>query len=81
MTEQKILEARSARKQATIPVVVLAIVVAYYALFNSSDPFAPLIGSMCAIWGLYILLQFRYSWTLLISALVLIFGGVSLLFS
>ena len=81
MTEQEILEARSARKQATFPVVGLAIVVSYYALFNSSDPLAPLIGLVCGLWGLYLLFQFRYSWTLLISELVLILSSASLLFS
>ena len=81
MTEQEILEARSARKIATFPVVGNAILMVYYALFNSSDPLAPLIGLVCGFWGLYLLFQFRYSWTLLISELVLIVGSASLLFS
>lgn len=81
MTEQEIQEARHACDQATIPVVGLAMLVGYYVLFNSSDPLAPLIGLVGGIWGLYLLLQFRYSWTLLISALVMIFGGASLILS
>lgn len=78
MTEQEKLEAREARERATIPVVALAGLVAYFALFNASDPIAPLLGGICAIWGLYLLLQFRYSWTLLISSLVMILCGGSL---
>lgn len=78
MTEQEKLEARQAREQATIPVVIMAVLVAYFAIANNADPLAPLIGAVAAIWGLYLLLQFRYSWTLLISSLVMILCGGSL---
>lgn len=78
MTEQEKLEARQAREEATIPVVIMAILIAYFSFFNASDPLAPLLGGISAIWGLYLLLQFRYSWTLLISSLVMILCGGSL---
>lgn len=76
--EKEKAEAIQAREQATIPVVILAGLVAYFAVANRADPMAPLLGGLAALWGLYLLLQFRYSWTLLISALIMILGGGSL---
>lgn len=76
--EREKIEAIQAREQATIPVVILAGLVAYFAVANRADPMAPLLGGVAALWGLYLLLQFRYSWTLLISSLVMIVGGGSL---
>lgn len=78
MTEQEKAEAIQARDEATIPVVMLAGLVAYFAFFNNTDPMAPLIGAVAALWGLYLLLQYRYSWALLISSLIMILGGASL---
>ena len=78
MTEQEKQEARAARERATIPVVIMAGLVAYFAVANRADPVAPLLGGIAAIWGLYLLFQFRYSWTLLISSIVMILGGASL---
>lgn len=79
MTEQERAEATAARERATIPVIIMACLVAYFAVANRADPLAPLLGIICAVWGGYLLLQFRYSWSLLISAVVMILGGLSLL--
>lgn len=78
MTEQEKAEAIQARDEATIPVVILAGLVAYFALFNNTDPMSPLIGAVAALWGFYLLVQYRYSWALLISSLIMIVGGASL---
>lgn len=78
MTPEEKQEARAARERATIPVVIMAALVAYFAVANRADPMAPLLGGICAVWGLYLLLQFRYSWSLLISSLIMILGGASL---
>lgn len=77
MTDEELAELRYERERATVPVVCMAGLVACYALFRASDPLV--IGEVAVIWGLYLLLQFRYSWTLLISALVMILGGWVLL--
>lgn len=78
MTEQEELERAQERNSATIPVVLLAVVVAYFATFNRTHPMAPLLGGIAAVWGLFLLLQYRYSWQLLIAGLVMMLGGASL---
>lgn len=76
--EKDKLERIQAQEEATVPVVGLAGVVAYFVLTNRAHPMAPFIGAVAAVWGLYLLLQYRYSWPLLISSLVMILGGGSL---
>jgi hypothetical protein len=78
MTDQERQERIQARDSATIPVVGLAVIVAYFALTQRAHPIAPLLGGVAAVWGLFLLLQYRYSWSLLISALVMVLGGASL---
>ena len=78
MTDEERQERIQARESATIPVVGLAVIVAYFAITQRADPMAPLLGGVAAVWGLYLLFQFRYSWTLLISSIVMILGGASL---
>jgi hypothetical protein len=78
MTEQD-RELIEERDKASVPVILIALFVAFVALTQRAHPIAPLLGGVAAIWGLYLLLQYRYSWSLLISALVMVLGGVSLL--
>lgn len=78
MTEQEELERAQERNSATIPVIFLAIIVACFAIFNRTHPMAPLLGGIAAVWGLFLLLQYRYSWQLLIAGLVMMLGGASL---
>ena len=78
MTDEERQERIQARESATIPVVGLAVIVAYFAITQRAHPIAPLLGGVATVWGLYLLFQFRYSWTLLISSIVMILGGASL---
>jgi hypothetical protein len=78
MTEQD-RELIEERDKASVPVILIAMFVTFVALTQRAHPIAPLLGGVAAIWGLYLLLQYRYSWSLLISALVMVLGGVSLL--
>jgi len=75
MTDQEQAELRAAREEATLPVVIMAVVVALFAVFKLDDSMSPMIGGISILWGFFLLLQFRSSWSLLVSALVLIFAG------
>lgn len=79
MTEEE-RELVDERNKATVPVILIAILVGFLALFKRTDPMAPFIGFIAALWGGFLLLLYRYTWPLLISALVMVLGGISLLY-
>lgn len=82
MTEQEKVEARQAQGEATNMLVIVAGVIGLYAGslyvqggYDAENSLMRLVGVAAALFGVVLLVTYRYSYSALLASIVLIIGG------